>query len=325
MTELRRGFAFAALGAVLVVSPSRLAAAERVALVERGGSCALSEELLTQLRAELEAAGFDVVESLPVPAETAAPPDAFARVSCEPWERASLAISMGTADAPERRVLRADEDESTHSLVLRVTEFLRARVVEVTAPSRPELRVKEPPAFVEEPASLVYSAELGASALFHPGGLPFSVAPAVVLGVRVAAPLWIDVRAAGPFLGTERGGVGNAHVDQGLALVGVRYVALDGSVDVFASAAVGAFRLGAHGDATPPFRSLTDSALSAAFAVGAGASVGVTRAGGVALELGARADALLLTPQPTLRLAETAVAKAGQPACGLTATIGARW
>jgi hypothetical protein len=318
VTGLRRGLAFATLGAALLVAPSRLVAAERVQLVERGTDCELNRELVTQLRAELEAAGFNVVA-----APVAEP--ALATVTCEAPDATSIAIWVPRAGRdPDRRVLRADPNESTHSLVVRVTEFLRARAVEVAPPpSEPSTAARRPVA--REPPSRPYSLELGASALFHPGGLAFSVAPAVALGVEIAGPLWLELRAAGPFLGTENGGVGSAHFDQELALVGARFVALQGVADFFVSAAIGAFRLGANGEARPPFQSLTNSSLSAAFAAGAGSAVRVATAGSVTFAFGARADAILLAPEPALRLAETAVATAGQPVCSLTATIGARW
>jgi hypothetical protein len=321
VTGLRRGLALATLGAALLVAPSRLVAAERVQIVERGADCELSREFVTQLRAELEAAGFNVVVEAPV-----AQP-ALATVTCEAPGGTSISILIPRAGRDsDRRVLRAESNESAHSLVVRVTEFLRARVVEVTPPPpRREPGIAARPPVAPEPQSRAYSLELGASALFHPGGLAFSAAPAVALGVELAGPLWLELRAAGPFLGTENGGVGRAHLDQELALAGARFVAFDGVADVFVSAAVGAFRLGAKGEARPPFQSLSNSALSAAFAAGAGGEVSIVTLGSVELTLGARADAVLLAPEPALRLAETAVATAGQPACSLSATIGARW
>jgi hypothetical protein len=325
VTELDRGFAFATLGLSLLVAPAELVAAERVELVERSADCELNRELATQLRAELEAAGFDVVEP-PLAESTPPVPARFAVVSCEGAGESSIAVSLlQTGRDPDRRIFSGNTDESTHSLVLRVTEFLRARVVEVSSPPTPETSVAVPPPSQPEAENLAYTAELGAAALLHPGGLAFSIAPAIALGVELTRPLRIELRASGPFLGTENGGAGSANVDQELALLGVRFVVLDGVPDVFVSAAAGAFRLGARGEARPPFQSLTNSALSAVLAAGAGSDVRVATAGNLTLTLGARADAALLMPQPALRLAETAVARAGQPAYALTATIGARF
>lgn len=327
MKRFRRGLALSTLGMTLVAFSSAAIAAERVELRKHGDGCELSADLSIQLRAELEAAEFDVVESTQsdLPPDDAGTEGRLALVSCAPEDAPAISIWMARAGGVTERRVRAAPEESTHSLVLRVTELLRAHVVEVAAPPRAKPSTEPLPAVTSEPASHSYSVDVGASALLHPGGLSFSVAPALALGLRVTGPLWLELRAAGPFWGSERGGAGRADVDQELALLGARFVMLDGVASVFVSAALGAFRLGARGEARPPFQSLKNSALTAAFAAGAGTSIDIASAGGVSFGLGARAEAVLLTPEPALRLAENAVATAGQPACSFLVAVGARW
>jgi hypothetical protein len=144
--------------------------------------------------------------------------------------------------------------------------------------------------------------------------------PAGSFGVRILPRLWGELRIVAPLLSTHTGqSEGTARVDQEIVGVGPRFTfAQRGRVGAFASGALGAYRIGVSGRATPPFQSLENSAVVAAGWLGVGVAAALVR-GELGLDLVVRSDAIFVLPEAAVRFAGREVAHAGQPLIAGTA------
>lgn len=303
-------------------------------------------ELLHQLTAELGAEGFDVViessthDARDEELETVAVRGgAVAAVRIESHGNVRR-CSVWLARPGARGTLRALEsrgDENVRTLALRVVELVRASSIEleleasqrtpmrVTAP-KPALRVSPPKSPASPQPRRLLGAVFGASLWLHPGGLRGSVAPALGLMLRFSDRAWLELRGVGPALSRESSERGIAEIDQELLLVGLRFDALNAErVGLHWSAAAGGYRLGARGNAEPPFTDGRDARVVGAAGFGGGLRCALVRSGELRLALSARGDAFYLLPRPVLRFAERSVASAGQPALLATAGMDVTW
>jgi hypothetical protein len=217
----------------------------------------------SQLKAELESAGFEVV----LVTDASAPsPDGLEQIARRTESMAAilivhrndeLAADVWVTDRiTGKTVLRrvrpdAPAPEAERILALRAVELLHASLVELNLPHDPrgeeppppevEKWVAPPPGAAhpplrDEPAASPKSREnaaqaqprmfalaLGAAALGGPGGLDLAVAPAIGVAWQ-ALPAWTgEAWLIGPALSTLSGAGGSVDTDEELLVVRVRY------------------------------------------------------------------------------------------------------
>jgi hypothetical protein len=341
----------------LVVWTTAAAGSPRVALVV-GEEATSESSVTTQLRAELSAAGFEIVVTQSSNPETsreslekiARDTDSFAAIAVvEPED--GLAVDIWVADrVTGKTVLRridAGEDQRQGAAIvaLRAVELLRASLLELNLPDRPRGEVGVTPevrAFVPEPPPRLgpapppapidrvepgvepkrqrFGVALGGAAFVAPGGIPLAPAPRLVISWRPLEDWAGALDLSGPALASVEGRAGRASVDQELALGKIQLEPTWGDVSPLAAIGVGAFRLGARGSARAPFEDRSGGALAFALAIGAGARIRVAEHVRLVLD----AQAVGLFPKPVVRFAGEQVAATGRPLllAGVGAEIG---
>jgi hypothetical protein len=342
----------------LVVWATPAAGSPRVALVVAAETSSESS-VTTQLRAELSAAGFEIVVTPSSDPETsreslekiARDTDSFAAIAVVEPE-GGLAVDIWVADrVTGKTVLRrldAGEDQRQGAAIvaLRAVELLRASLLELNLPERPRGEVSATPevrAFVPEPRPRLvpapaappivdrvaprvepkrqqFGVALGGAAFVAPGGIPAAPAPRLVISWRPLKDWAGALDLSGPALASVGGRAGRASVDQELVLARIQYEPSLGDVSPLATIGAGAFRLGARGSARDPFEDRSGAALAFAAAIGAGARVRVAEHVRLLLD----AQAIGLFPRPVVRFAGEQVAATGRPLllAGLGAEIG---
>jgi hypothetical protein len=292
-------------------------AAPRVALVSQAAKTAVSERYSTawhQLRAELEADGFEVI----VVGETKQPSpamlEAFAR-SSESFAALRLTETESglTADVwienpgtgktlLHQLSAQGGSREAGRELALRTAELLGASVLVLS------LSTGNPPVRRE------LGAWVGGAVFGHPGGL--STGAGVALGGywHATQTLSMELRLVLPIFGNEATTLGAAETDQELALLGLRVESqLGDPLFVLASVGFGGYRVAVRGNPFPPLAARSEAQIVAAAAFGAGIGLRILRRPGFDLKVVLREDVVALMPRPVILFANAPLAKAGQP------------
>jgi hypothetical protein len=277
-----------ALGVSLTTSEALAEYRHRVLLLERSASDEASREVTTRVRAELSAAGFDVVV---VPAQESDPQAAVEGAGRELHPASVLLVEpeddgseLWLADRMLRKtvVLRlragADRNQEAARIAVQAVELVKARLAELAVTreneaARPPPPPPPPPAFVLEPETRGArpNLTLGVALLegFQRG--QNAISPVIRLGVSLPERwtgdvLALDVR--GSFVGLGRA----ARIEQGPGAATLRHTAV--ALDVvmrflpqrrlqpFVSLGAGFLALDVAGAAPDPYRNASARTFS---------------------------------------------------------------
>jgi hypothetical protein len=320
-------------------APSRV-----VVLVGDNADDAVLREAAVRLRAELGAAGFDVVRVARTPgvdlradmerAAREAGAFAAATISRSP---AGATADLWIADRLTRKtVVRTAEvgGASTPSvLAVRAVELLQASLLESSAPRSPAkgegsdaaertlpddvTRWMAPPQPRPGPLEGL-GLEAGAAVLLSTDRLGPALGPMLRLSLggsrrELSIPAGVAARLTftGPVLGPALGGaLGTVSVRQELAVMeAVCTLESDAPVAPVLSAGMGVYHLHASGAPEEPYRSAAGEVWSLAAVVGAGAAVRITERAAVLVD----GHALFTEPRPVVALARERLGSAGRP------------
>lgn len=310
---------FALLGALLNTNPVK-AELVRIALAAETSQDAALSEALQQLRSELIADGFDVVETLvaPDPRSTAERTRSDAVVHVHIARRGITAEIWTRADAPKRHQLSVagTSSDDARTLALQVTEALRARWTELNVADDPRVPDRapdsQPPPEGERRER--FALGLGATAFLHSGPLGAAFAPEIHFSALLGERVRLEAVATGPALSDLEAPGGSAGLDQELLTVGAAFdVAGFDDHRAFVAAGMGVYRLGARGSAEQPLAGVDDATFSAAFGAGAGVRFSLARSQTLRVSLLVRAEALVLGPRPVVSFADRVVARTARP------------
>jgi hypothetical protein len=324
----------------LVVARPLSAAPARVALVHELEPNALEQRTLTRLRAELNAAGFEVTEV------ERHGEDAREAAEAEPTVAgvfATISIVPRTADAADiwvvdrvtaKTVVRRIQvppgtgRDVAPVLAVRAVELLQASLLEALQPpprdaeaassSIPPPPVAAVPTEVSAwmqarlpPSQARFALQAGAGVLHSFSGMGPAFLPVVGLAYRVARDLAVGVRAEGPaFAADLQAPSGTIAVRQELVTLEVTYeLLLAGAVRPFAIGGIGVYHLDVVGAAAPPYKGESDDLFAAAVAIGPGARLRL----GERVSLLADLRALFIAPQPIVRASGVEVGSMSRP------------
>lgn len=329
------------IAASVVLAPARRAAGaegarSRVTVVRAASSDPLIREANTRLRAELAAAGFDVLD-VDGPAgsvrdeveSTSEATKSFATVAIEragTGASADVWISdLVTGKTVVRRLRVGSESNAAAVLAIRALELLRASLLEVTVPvsEAPDeaARRAAPPDVVSwaEPKTKARgpshplagtSMAVGVFVLHSLQSIGPSLGPvarvARGIGPRVFGRLSLASAVVGPRVHAEGG---EASVQQHFGSLELGWVADTRPVVAFAWAGIGAYYLRTSGEAEAPFRASSAGVVSALGTVGVGGLVRLGRG----VTLSADVAAIGLVPQPVVVIANHDAGTAGAP------------
>jgi hypothetical protein len=305
-------------------------AAPRVVLVVHPSEFQTSDPRVVawqQLRAELEADGFDVVTAADTDVSSSEILEASARrtqsfaavrvVRTDEGLAADVWIENPSTGRTVVHRVRASGriTEAARTLALRATELLGASLL-VLSVTTEEL----------EETGRSLRVWIGAAVLGHPGGLSTAAGPALGFAWQFTSSVLAELRLVMPIQGEEFAAAGTAETDQQVALASLRLEPpRQGAVFAFAAAGCGAYRLGAEGRAVGPLVGRADDEIVAAVSLGIGFGMRVLRSAHFDVSAVFRGDALSLMPRPVLRLAEASAHKAGQPALVASGGLEVAW
>lgn len=328
------------------------AGAPRVALVVAPDT-SFESAVTAQLRAELSAAGFEVIvtrgttpeASREILEDVARETDSFAAIAIvEPTEAPAVDIWVAdrvTGKTVLRRIDAGDDPRQGPGIVaLRAAELLRASLLELHLPDRPRGEVEparevrsfvqpaptapapdRPPPREPAPERERFGVGLGGALWLAPGGIPAAPAPRLSIWWRPLEDWAAGIALSGPAVGSVSGESGSASIDQELALLELRYEPPFRPIAPIARAGVGAFRLGARGAARDPLQDRSGAALAFAAAVGGGARLPLARHVSLMLD----ATAIGLFPKPVVRFAGERVAETGRPLLLMGMSVEVGW
>jgi hypothetical protein len=293
------------LGWLAIGTFSHAGTERRVVLLRPSAADEVTAMALTRIKGELIAAGFEVTmvpqrEELPArhAVENAAPelkPLAVFAIFHDPAKigTSSLAeiwVSDRIVDRTSVERMRLDSDEPERGatvLAVRAVELLKASLAEfwttpqaapTRAPLRPRAAPAESPAVARQPALNEGVAAQAAFGMLYSFG---EIGPVwtPLLGVSYGTRSGIGARMTFGGLGSDaivETAEGTARIDQQFgtleAFVTSRW---RGSVQAFASAGVGTYRVGARGTAVEPYRGKSGQAWSLLTGAGVGIAVEV--------------------------------------------------
>jgi hypothetical protein len=317
----------------------------RVTVVRTASSDPLIREANTRLRAELNAAGFEVVEverprgSARDEVESASEETkSFATVTIErAGNGASADIwinDLVTGKTVVRRLSVGSESNAAAVLAIRALELLRASLLEVGVPagSAPTAEPRAaPPADVMtwvEPAMpakprLAHSfagpaLSVGVLTLHSLQGIGPALGPvargSIGFGPHAFGRLTLASAVVAPKVSAEGG---EASVQQHFGSVEFGWATDTQPVVAYAFAGLGAYYLRTSGEAEPPLRGSTAGVVSALGMAGLGGIVRLSR--GIALS--ADIAILGLVPQPVVVIASEEVGTAGAPSIALSLAL----
>jgi hypothetical protein len=339
----------AVLAAALLVSPvARAAPSHVVAVVRPLDPGPMITEVVTRVRGELVAAGFQValVDHVPgidpgVELRTVARhlhPLAIFGIFEQP-ESGAADVWIADLVIGKTLVQRVEPDpregapgkEGSSVQALRAVELLRASLLELVversnlaqAPAPPpprdvaEAPLREPSAQPPRASSIGF--EAGAAVLHSFEGIGPAVLPLLRVVYQPMPRVSLRLTASG--LGTrpsvEAPG-GQASVAQEFGLFEVAPVLLaDSLVRPLLSVGVGAYHLQAEGAATAPYEASTQQVWTAVFDAGGGAYLAAGRHFGLALE----AHVLFTSTSPVVRIAQLEAGSAGRPSVAGSLTL----
>jgi len=342
MTRRRRAaILLAVVHAIIIAALAPSARADdtrrsRVALVRTSSSDPVLHEATTRVRAELVAAGFEVIDVDQAPGdprsevEDAAPETAsFATISMNRAANGAFAdvwISDHiTGKTVVRRLEVGSAENATSVLAIRTLELLRASLLEVAANAPPAekpmaapndvMKWIEPalPAPPPAPPPLRGPAlGLGALALHGLRGIGLAAGPTAAFSYGLD-PWFARVTLAGPLLGPDLQAVGgSATVRQELAALSIGVASFPDPVGVHAWVGAGAYDLHTDGSASAPYRATSGDVVSFMTTAGVGALARIAPRVGLTLEV----TALMLAPQPVVTIAGHDAGSAGLPSLG---------
>lgn len=335
MTLLASACRRSVLAVVLAAGGARATPCVALAVAAETAEAETEDAVLPQLRSELGAGGFAVVLVPVAPPlsrdgleEAARSGGCFAAIGItgrEPaldiWvtDRVTGKTVLRRIDAP------AEAPRASALVALRAAELLRASLLELNVERPPNGEVRAEPevrAWVKPTAPFPaaerapapprvprFGAAIGVAAFVAPGGLPPAITPGAVVSWRATSAWLGELALFAPALGRLDAFGGSAMVDQELGLVGARRELAVGVVRPSVGLAVGAFRLGARGVASPPLRASSDQRWSFAAALGAGARADVAPR----LAIVGDVRVIGLYPRPLIRFAGREVATTGRP------------
>jgi hypothetical protein len=276
------------LAALALTAAARAEAPRRVVLLERRGSSALDHEIVTRVRAELGAAGFEV-SLLAAGDETAKQAVEESGYALEPasvllvqrLEAGGAELWLSDRLLQKTVVLRLKEGDQAARVAVQAVELVRARLDELsltrvpTAPAPPP--APPPPARETRGAHPSLAAGIGLLEGFQRGQRAFT--PVLRLGVALperwtGGVLAIDAR--GGFIGlgsaaevrSSRGSASLRHTALELDAV-VRFLPR-GRVQPLVSLGGGFLSVDVAGTAPAPFRNRSERTLSGLVTTGAG-------------------------------------------------------
>lgn len=332
----------------------------RVVIVVEGIPNAQTMRIEERLRAELIAAGFEVVT---VSRGEGADPSVVRGVFSETSSQGAVVIrSSGedpagvvwARDALTGAELVRDVKEETATtegvsiFAIRAAEQVRASIIELeagkgtipppevpapVAPTPPLAEVRAAPPAVAKPtprlrptesAAKRYELTGGGAVLVAPGGVPTAWGPTLAAGWR-ASPRWLgELRLIGPTLSSVDAPSGHVDLDQELVVMRVRAVFVEETGAVVVPAGVvglGAHRIGVRGTANAPYGSASNHAWTGVLTLGMGARARVTSA----VELHAEAGVWWTSSRPMVRVAGGDDMHTGQPGFSGLVGLALRW
>ncbi|HTM44086.1 MAG TPA: hypothetical protein VL137_03975 [Polyangiaceae bacterium] len=316
----------------------------RVVLVQPSADNSELAEAPTRIRAELEAAGFDV-EIVEGDANLA-PRDQLDRVAQQarpgPTPVATIVLASAgtsadiwvadrvTAKTTVRRIDIAQTSQAASILAVRTVELLRASLLETQAahasqppPAPKQPRRPAPPRPTESPSdqSAIQGAlDLGAVGLFGLNGFTPHLGPAL----RISAGT-LDVKGrltlAAPILG------GRLSEAQGSAMVRpllgqldvVASVPVQRTMRLYGSLGFGGYVLPVHGEASAPALAHDKTATGGTLQIGVGLQAMITPRFGLFVD----PQLMWFLPEVAIRIANEQAGRIGAPAFG--ANLGLSW
>ena len=345
-TRLSLALAIALLGGTA-------SAASRVVVIDDGDRS--TRAAIERLRGELAAAGFEVAPRAPRGSdarddvEEGSDGVATVRLVRNAQTRsAELWVSDRLTGKTLIRKVNADPERSPRLVALRGAELLRASLLELAAPPHDDAPPQTPAMAQPPPPEVMHLVAPVPPVLQHPEAPPPRPAPparwiehvaldagiavlasfdrlgpaaAPTIGVWIALPasLAVRIQLAGPGFAPQLSNpVGTASVRQELASVGLAWVPdVRSALAPFVAVEAGPYHLHVQGTASAPFHGAEDDVWAAA--IGGGAGVGLRVARGVAIS--AEAEALAITPRPTVSIGGQQVASTGSPSLLASASL----
>jgi hypothetical protein len=313
----------------------------RVAVVRTDSSDRLLRDASTRLRAELDGAGFEVVEVDRAPGDPRAEVEnaagsegCFATVALNRASFGAFADVWISDNLTGKTVIRRLEVSAASNaaavLAIRALELLRASLLEIAEPPRPTepaqsppsdvLRFMEPvlpqPAVEIAPRYFFAGPKLGVSVLGLHGtrGLGLALGPSVRVSHGLSRRFFARLSWAGPLVGPEPARAeGRATVRQEFATLDLGLATDARPFGAYAFIGAGAFHLHTAGSAAMPRHAATDNVVSFASQVGLG---GLARLG-ARTALHAELGMLWLAPHPVVVIADKDSGTAGVPSFSL--------
>jgi hypothetical protein len=315
-----------------------------VILLQPAAASAAVQRSLARIRDELAADRFRVVVAESQPgADPAAAIDTAARgeaggtvlvVFGDPATgQAELCLVRRAAGrvAVRRATVIADDPERVpEALASRALELLRATALELSIEGERPVRVQaqpEPRSPVDvrarvvpaPPAPVRVTVDMGVGMWNSLDGPPAAVTPVGRVGLRLWDWAWARISVAGlgshPRVATS---TGSAVLSQTTVLLeGAALLRRDKRIRPVFSLGAGILNVAVVGTGTPPYQGREPQQWSAAFDAGVGVAVAVGARAALVTEL----HALLATPHPVVRFADTRAATIGYPSLMLTLAL----
>ena len=327
-------------------SAASAAPAETVILLQPSAASLAVRRSLARIRDELSADRFQVVLAdsssagdLAAVVERAAPGrqggTTLALFGDPEQGQAELCVvrhAAGRTAVRRVEVVVDDPERMAEALAKRALELLRATSLELSIeaaraprPPGPPERGAEPDvpssstAAAAAPETTVVAVDMGIGVWNSIDGAPLAFAPVGRVGVRVSQWAWARVSAAGlgsrPRLETA---YGTATFSQAVALAEFSAVfRRDKRVRPTFSLGAGVLNVAVIGAGAAPYEDRAPERWSAAFDAGVGAAFAVAARTAVVTEL----HALLASPHPVVRFADTRAATVGYPSLMLTVAL----
>jgi hypothetical protein len=339
----------AALVIALAFPSSALAQRARVALAQPIDPDPVQAEVSRRIRAELEAASFDVVV---VPLDPGGDPRAGVELAggLRPIATVAIvslqnrpAVDVWVSDRVTGKTLvkrldvgRRADAELTSSLAIHAVELLRASLLEMRTQSgrREETGAADGTsrlpnevtewvnhAILPEPLKPLFerpSVAVAAATLYSSPSMGLSFAPVLRASVGDANGLAGRLALVGPGFGAElRGPQGTASIRQELALAELVYAPSRRWLVPSASAGIGAYHLYLQGDATDPaYRGVSNQIWAFVAEVGLELAARIGSGAAISLDL----HGLVTEPAARIAIGESSIATVGRPS--LLASFG---